>query len=84
MWAGALLRVGDHGLPKRIMSGELKKAGQRESAGAEKEWTDFVIENRRVFHITGALADPGDWYHKVCQGGLQVYGRVGEGTGRGV
>ena len=29
LWAGALLPMGDHRLPKRIMSGELKNAGKR-------------------------------------------------------
>ena len=47
LWPGALLRMGDHRLPKRVMSGEL------ESAGKEKERTDCVAESRRVFSITG-------------------------------
>ena len=29
LWAGALLRMGDHRLPKRVMSGELENAGKR-------------------------------------------------------
>ena len=34
--AGALLRMGDHRLPKRVMSGELKNAGKRGPGGKEK------------------------------------------------
>ena len=34
--AGALLRMGDHRLPKRVMSGELEKAGKRGPGGKEK------------------------------------------------
>ena len=30
LWAGALLRTGDHRLPKRVMSGELENAGKHE------------------------------------------------------
>ena len=29
LWAGALLRMGDHRLPKRVISGELENAGKR-------------------------------------------------------
>ena len=29
LWAGALLRMGDHRLPKRVVSGELENAGKR-------------------------------------------------------
>ena len=37
LWAGALLRMGDHRLPKRVMSGELENAGKRGPGGKEKE-----------------------------------------------
>ena len=33
LWAGALLRMGDHRLPKRVMSGELENAGKRGPGG---------------------------------------------------
>ena len=33
---GALLRMGDHRLPKRVMSGELENAGKRGLGGKEK------------------------------------------------
>ena len=33
---GALLRMGDHRLPTRVMSGELESAGKRGPGGKEK------------------------------------------------
>ena len=39
LWAGALLRMGDHRLPKRIMSGELENAG-KPGPGGEGERVD--------------------------------------------
>ena len=29
LWSGTLLRMGDHRLPKKVMSGELENAGKR-------------------------------------------------------
>ena len=37
LWVGALLRMDDHRLPKRVMSGELENAGKRGPGGKEKE-----------------------------------------------
>ena len=34
---GALLRTGDHRLPRRVMPGELENAGKRGPGGKEKE-----------------------------------------------
>ena len=36
LWSGALLRMGDHKLPKRVMSGELENAGKRGPGGEEE------------------------------------------------
>ena len=36
LWSGALLRMGDNRLPKRVMSGELEDAGKRGPGGKEK------------------------------------------------
>ena len=36
LWSGALLRMGDHRLPKRVMSGELENAGKRGTVGRRK------------------------------------------------
>ena len=70
---GALLRMGDHRLPKRIMSGELENAEKRGPGGEEKEWTDCVADDLRLFGITGdwstAALDPGIWYSAVHEGG---------------
>ena len=64
----ALPCTGDHRLPGRVMTagGELEHAGRRGPGGKEKEWTDGVAEDRRVFGITGdwntTALDPGVWY----------------------
>ena len=75
LWAGAVLRMGDHRLPKRVMSGELKNAGKRGPGGKEKEWTDCVADDLRLFGITGdwstAALDPGVWYSAVHEGGCR-------------
>ena len=52
LWAGALLRMGDRRLPKRVMSGELENAGKRGPGGKEKEWTGCVAYDLRLFGIT--------------------------------
>ena len=55
--------MGDHRLPKRVMSGELENAGKRGPGGKEKEWTDCVADDLRLFGVTGdwktAALDPG-------------------------
>ena len=69
LWAGALLRMGDHRLPKRVMSGELENAGKRGPGGKEKEWTDYVADYLGLFGVTGdwgtTALDPGAWYNIV-------------------
>ena len=37
LWAGALLRMGDHRLPKRVVSGELKNAGKHGPGGGGRK-----------------------------------------------
>ena len=75
LWAGALLRMGDHRLPKRVMSGELENAGKRGPGGKEKECTDCVADDLRLFGVTGdwktAALDPGAWYNTVQEGGCR-------------
>ena len=67
--------MGDHRLPKRVMSGELENAGKRGPGGKEKEWTDCVADDLRLFGVTGdwrtAALDPGTWYNKVHEGGCR-------------
>ena len=53
---GALLRMGDHRLPKRVMPRELENAGYRRPEEKVKEWTNCGAEDRRVFGITGDLS----------------------------
>ena len=73
LWAWALLRMGDHRLPKRVMSGELENAGKCGPGGKEKEWTDCAADDLRLFGVTGdwttAALDPGAWYNTVQEGG---------------
>ena len=75
LWAEALLRMGDHRLPKRVMSGELDNAWKREPRRKEKEWTDCVACDLRLFGVTGdwrtAALDPGAWYNTVHEGGCR-------------
>ena len=70
-----MFRIGYHRLPKRVMSGELENAGKRGPGEEEKQWTDCVAEDRRVFGITGdwrtTALDPGVWYSTVCEGGYR-------------
>ena len=73
LWSGALLRMGDHRLPKRVNSGALENAEKRGPGGKDKEWTDCEAEDRRVFGImrdwTNAALDTGVWYCTVCAKG---------------
>ena len=55
LWAGALLRMGDQRLPKRVMSGEFENAGKRGPGRKEKEWTDCVADDLRLFWGHGGL-----------------------------
>ena len=67
--------MGDHRLPKRIISGELENAGKRGPGGKEKKWTDCVADDLRLFGVTGdwrtAAHDPGAWYNTVQEGGCR-------------
>ena len=63
--SGALLHMGDHRLPKRVMSGELINAGKRGPGGKEKEWTDCVAENIQLFSMTG------DWSTAALDSGVR-------------
>ena len=69
LWAGAVLRMGDHMFPKRVMSGELEKARKRGPGEKEKEWMDCVADDLRLFGMTGDCStvalDPGVWYSGV-------------------
>ena len=67
--------MGDHRLPKRVMSGELENAGKRGPREKEEEWTDCVADYLRLFSITGgwstAALDLGVWSSIVHEGGCR-------------
>ena len=73
--SGALLRMGDHRLPKRVMSGEPENAEKRSLGENGEKWTDCVAEDLRLFGITGnwstAALDPAAWYSTVHGGGCR-------------
>ena len=51
-------------------------AGKRGPGGKEKEWTDCVVDDLRLFGITGdwstAALDPaGVWYSAIHEGGCR-------------
>ena len=56
-------------------SGHTLNAGKLGSGGKEKEWTDCVADDLRLFGITGdwstAALDPGVWYSTVHEGGCR-------------
>ena len=70
--------MGDHRLPKRVMSGELESLKQRGLGGEEKEWTDGVAKDLRAFCARGdwstATLDPGILYNIVCKEGCRFMG----------
>ena len=67
--------MGDHRLPKRVMSGELEKVGRHGPEGKEKEWTDCVADDLWLFGITRGTGAPP---HLTLGSGL-IYSAVHEG-----
>ena len=67
--------MGDHSLPKRVMSGELENTEKRGAGGKEKQWMDCVVDDLRLFRIPGdwstAALDPGAWQSAVHEGGCR-------------
>ena len=53
--------MGDYRLPKRVVSGELKNAGQCRPGGKWKKWTDWST----------TAPNPGVWYDTVYEGGCK-------------
>ena len=69
----AMAPVGGHRLPKWIMSGKLEDAPQcARGGGREKERTDRVVGEVRMFEIKGdcraAASEPRTWYGIVSEG----------------
>ena len=73
-------------LPRRIMMGTLESPGRHGRGGKEKEWTDCVADDLRLFGIgdgevwkTLAL-DPGKWWEVVMGwGGARLWPHGGGG-----
>ena len=64
--------MGDHRLPKRVVSEELENAGKRKPWGKDKEWTDCVAEDLRLFGITGDWSlNLGVWHSTIREGGCR-------------
>ena len=61
-------------LPRRIMMGTLENPGRRKRGGKEKEWTDCVADDLRLFGIGNGKGwkyvalDPGKWLEVVMDG----------------
>ena len=50
-WAGALIRMDNRKLSKRIMMGTLEKPAHSGRGDKENEWTDCVTDDLRLFRI---------------------------------
>ena len=73
LWAGALIRMGDRRLPKRVMCGKLEHGVKRGRGGQEKDWTTCVNSDVRAFGIQGewkqTALDMEEWALAVTEGG---------------
>ena len=67
--------MGDHRLPKRGHVGRARERGKTWTGGGGEEWTDCVVDDLRLFGVTGdwrtAALDPGAWYNTVQEGGCR-------------
>ena len=73
-------------IDEAIQESRIRRAGERGTTWAgekEKEWTDCVVENRRVFGITRNWSttslDPGVWCSTVMRRELQACNMAAEG-----
>ena len=72
--AGALIRMDDRRLRKWIMAGALEMPGRRGRGGKEKEWTDCLADDLRMFGIGGgegwrtAALEPGRCFDMITEG----------------
>ena len=73
LWAGTLIRMSGGRLPKRIVFGNLESAVRKGQCGKEKEWTDCVQSDIRVFAIAGDWKETAlkaeVWVETVTEGG---------------
>ena len=59
LWAGALARMDDGRLPKRVMFGTIKDGVKKGRGGLKKEWVAYVKSHVRSFKIQQ------NWKHAV-------------------
>ena len=73
LWAGALTRMEDGRLPKRVMFGTIKDGVKKGRGGQEKEWVACVESDVRAFKIQQnwkhAARDAQNWTEIVTEGG---------------
>ena len=67
-----------HGCPqvnREVHVGGARERGETWARGKEKEWTDCVADDLRLFGVTRdwrtAALDPAAWYNKVHEGGCR-------------
>ena len=79
------IRMDNRRLPRRIMMGTLENPGRRGRGGKEKEWTDCVADDLRLFGIGEGdgwetmVLDSGKWWEVVMEGGAHVCSHMEEG-----
>ena len=63
------------GYPRGSCRENSRTRGNVDRGGKEKEWTDCVADDLRLFGVTGdwktAALDPGAWYNTVQEGGCR-------------
>ena len=74
LWAGALTRMDDGWLPKRVMLGTIKDGVKKGRCRQEKEWDTCSEYDVRSFKIQ--QIDAQRWTEIVTRGKAEVYDRV--------
>ena len=73
LWAGALTRMDDGRLPKRVIVGTIKDGVKKGRGGQEEEWVACVESDVRSLKIQQnwkhAARDAQSWTKKVTKGG---------------
>ena len=68
--------MGDHRLPKRIMSGMLKGAGQRARGSKEEAWAECFEDDIRVLVIGRGIGEPMHYNLGLVWHMIVTYSRV--------
>ena len=72
LFAGALIRMDNDRLPRRLMSGRLEGASKRGRGAREKVWLDEVEKDVKAFDISGDWRQPAtqapEWHAAVTEG----------------